>query len=514
LTIRIGSVFCGVEFFQRNCADERRSPGVSTNRKNEITMLPEWTVIGFSGHRKLADPKAVADGIRNALERLADHHGPLAAVSSAASGADTLFVEEVARRNLPYLLILPFSKSRFQQDFSPNEWQRVLPLIEKATHVEEVSGEESKEGAYMETGILTADRADAMIAVWDGKSAAGFGGTGDVVDYIRDLGKPLIIVDPATGQISEERLGQLPAKSVKAGWNQNPRQSVEQHFEELDEAAQLHAPQSRDLILRIIVLQLFSSAIGSVASPFGIQGRWDQLLTLIQLVLLGCAFVSSLQHRKKHQKWMKNRIAAEICRSFLATWHMRWRPEHSPKISIQGFDRLCGNLWLIRVLDKTPPLPLETVRDQYLKERVENQIAYFSLHSSQARRIYQKFKVFALFGTATATFLSLLVFAFSVLADFGVGSRISGPDLTVPKFLSSVLPLASAAIFSLMITQDYSRRSVRYHEMVSMLNETARRLKLVRTWNSLARIITETEEALLQEIVEWHSFRQFVGEPG
>jgi len=35
---------------------------------------------------------------------------------------------------------------------------------------------------------------------------------------------------------------------------------------------------------------------------------------------------------------------------------------------------------------------------------------------------------------------------------------------------------------------------------------------LVRTWNSLARITTETEEALLQEVVEWHSFRQFAGE--
>ncbi|HTX22093.1 MAG TPA: hypothetical protein VMD27_09600 [Candidatus Aquilonibacter sp.] len=475
-------------------------------------MLPEWTVVGFSGHRQLADPKAVADGISNAFERLAANHGPLAAISSAASGADTLFVEEVARRNLPHLIILPFAQNRFQQDFSPADWHRILPFIEKATHVEEVAGEESKEGAYMETGIVTADRADVMIFVWDGKPAAGFGGTGDVVDYIRDLGKPLVIIDPATGRISEERLDQMPAKSVRTGWNQNPRQSVEEHFRELDEAAQLHAPQSRDLILRIIFLQLLASAIGSVASAFEIQGRWDQLLTLIEFVFLGFAFISSLQHRKKHQKWMKNRIAAEICRSFLATWHMRWRPDHSPKISIQGFDRLCGNLWLMRVLDKSPPLPLETVRDQYLKERVENQISYFSQHSRQSRRIHQKLKAFALFCTATATFLSMLVFAFSVLRDFGVGSHVPNPALTIPQCLSLLLPLASAAIFSLMITQDYSRRSVRYREMVLMLEDTARRLKLVRTWNSLARITTETEEALLQEVVEWHSFRQFAGE--
>ena len=62
-----------------------------------------------------------------------------------------------------------FPQILFQQDFSPADWQRILLLIEKATHVEEVAGEESAEEAYMETGILTADRADVMVVVWDGK---------------------------------------------------------------------------------------------------------------------------------------------------------------------------------------------------------------------------------------------------------------------------------------------------------------------------------------------------------
>ncbi len=56
----------------------------------------------------------------------------------------------------------------------------------------------------METGILTADRADVMVVVWDGKPAAGFGGTGDVVDYARKFEKPLIIIDPATGTFAKK----------------------------------------------------------------------------------------------------------------------------------------------------------------------------------------------------------------------------------------------------------------------------------------------------------------------
>ena len=63
-------------------------------------MPSNWTVIGFTGHRLLSDPELAADTIRSVLNRLSADCRPLAAVSSAASGADTLFLEEVARRDL------------------------------------------------------------------------------------------------------------------------------------------------------------------------------------------------------------------------------------------------------------------------------------------------------------------------------------------------------------------------------------------------------------------------------
>jgi hypothetical protein len=113
------------------------------------------------------------------------------------------------------------------------------------------------------------------------------------------LGKPLIIINPKNGETSEERLERLSAKSLPTDWNGSPRETVEKHFQELDETAQLHAPKSRHLVLRIILYQLIASAIGSVASAFEIHARWGQLLTLFELILLGFAFALSLQHRKK-----------------------------------------------------------------------------------------------------------------------------------------------------------------------------------------------------------------------
>ena len=478
-------------------------------------MLPEWTVVGFSGHRKLAGPKAPADAIRSALDRLAAGHQPLAAVSSAASGADTLFVEEVARRHLPCLLILPFPRSRFQQDFNAADWQRVLPLIENASHVIEVSGEESAEQAYMEAGVMTVDRADVMMVVWDGKPAAGLGGTGDVVAYARKLEKPLLIINPDTGAMIEERLEQLSAKPLQADWNEDPREMVKKHYAELDAAAIRHAPKSRHLVLRIILFQLIAAAVGLTALAFEnheSRSIINPLSTVVELILLGAAFFLTLQLRRKHQKWTENRISAEICRSYLATWDMRRRADHSPKISIQRCERLCRNLRLIRTLDQSPAPDLKSVRDRYLRERVEDQLKYFLDTSDAARAVQKILHRLAFWSTAAAAFLSLLLLTLLLLKNSDA-APVSVLAMLVPKYLSLLLPLASAALFSLMVTQDYSRRAVRYAEMAAMLKNAAQRLEMVQTWNSLARIAAETEETLLQEIVEWHSFRQFAGEP-
>jgi len=472
-------------------------------------MLPEWILVGFSGHRELAAPEKAAKGIREALDRLAANHGPFATVSSAASGADTLFVEEAARRHWPYLLLLPFPKSRFEKDFSPSEWQRILPFIENATRVEEASDEASDEAAYMETGVQTVDRAEVILAVWDGKPAAGLGGTGDVVSYARELGKPLILIDPITGNTSEERLEQLPAKSAPIEGSQSLRGAVEEHFRSLDEQAETHAPKSRHLLLRIILFQLLASATGLTVLAFGNhehKGLLHPLSTATELILLGMAFFWALQHRRKSHEWVTHRIDAEICRSFLAMWDIPRRADHFPNLSIKICQQLCRSLRLMRLMDKTSSSPFEVVRDRYLKERVEDQIRFFSVKGKLARENFQRLRSLMLGTTAVAALCSLIAL---VLAS----CEVIGLPLLIPKYLSLLLPLASTAFFLLVVTQDYSRRAVRYNEMVEALENAEKRLKHARTWSSLARVAAETEEQLLQEVIEWHSFRRFAGEP-
>jgi len=469
-------------------------------------MLPEWIVVGFSGHRSIADSKVIGDSISAALDDLASKCGAMVAVSSLAKGSDTLFVEEVVERKIPFLLVLPFPSDRFQQDFEAKDWQRVTPLLAKASHREEVSGTNSPDEAYMETGALIVDRADVVIAVWDGKPSNGLGGTGDVVDYSRALGKPLKWIDATTGGIVTERFESLPKINASVAWSGNAYQTVEEHFRELDEAALLRAPAVRHLLQRIVLLHLTASAAGLVALALHIGGVGGYLIALLEVGVLASAFILTAKRHRRHAEWMKTRIEAEICRSFLATWPMRSRVIRTPKLAIQGFERFTSNLRLLQQMDGNPTPALETACSEYLEGRVQHQIDYFGRRCQAAQGAYRKLKAWAMTSTAAAATLAAAHFALSLL-------HIEGPAVTLTGLLSLILPLVSAALFSLILTQEHSRRASRYREMVSMLEEAAQQLKAVRTWNGLTRIAADTEEQLLNEAVEWHSFRRFATEP-
>jgi len=460
-------------------------------------MLPEWTIIGFSGHRKLANPAVVAAGISRALDRLAVDFGHLAVIASAASGSDTLFLEEAERRKIPIRLVLPFPRERFEEDFSPADWQRVVPLIDKAAFIEEITGPDNDEEAYLETGILTVERAEIMIFIWDGKKAAGIGGTGDVVDYARAFGKPLLIVDPETGVITEEGFKADAVKKRKSEGNENLRAAVEQHFEELNRAANREAPRARHLTILIILLHLGAAAFGILG--FGDIGVLDLKYWAagIEVVILLSAAYFVLKHHRAKTQWIQNRVGAELCRSFLATWNLRRRSSFFPTMLIAGFEELARSLRLAWYLDKSADCSFDEAREQYLKNRVLDQMQFYKDRGQRARSAFKKM----IFTANAATVLSLLFASLSFFSD----------EDWIHKF-AVWLPLVNAAVLSIVVSQEHARRRVLYEEMIVKLQIAAKRLEVVRTWPSLFRIVMETENQLLGEVIEWHSFVRFAGE--
>ena len=479
-------------------------------------MLPEWTVVGFSGHRSLADPAGTATRIGAMLDELMATHGPLVATSSLAKGADAIFVKAAAARGIPILLALPFPPERFQRDFEPDEWRDVQPYLAKAAQVEIVRGAESDDEAYMETGIRIVDDADVLVAVWDGKATNGLGGTGDVVAYARAMGKPLRWLNPEDNRVVSERSEAVPVRSTsgsstRAGGlaeslRNGPHQMVERHFAELDNAASVGAPKVRHLIQRIVWLQLGASLLALVGLTFEIRGAPAYAAALAEVGVLGLAFALTAMHHHRHAEWMKTRLEAEICRSFLATWSMRGRISRPPQLAVQGFEPFTRKLRLMQRFDPEPPPPLDRACAMYLHDRIDDQIEYFTRRSEGSRNAYRQLRYWAMFATAIAAVCA----ATHVVLLF---AHVEGSALTGTISLSLVMPLVSAALLSLVLTHEHARRAARYREMVEFLRRAAQQLGAVHTWNGLTRVALETEDALLAEAVEWHSYRRFASDP-
>ena len=78
-------------------------------------------------------------------------------------------------------------------------------LLSRATSIRYLPPTETRAEAYEQVGRYIVDQCDVLIALWDGKPAAGRGGTAEIVQYARDTKCPLIwIHESAPGQVTVE----------------------------------------------------------------------------------------------------------------------------------------------------------------------------------------------------------------------------------------------------------------------------------------------------------------------
>lgn len=186
----------------------------------------EVTCIGVTGHRFLTDLDRVVAGIDCALDKVREiapnprYH----ILSSLAEGADRV----VATRAMQLLgaelhAVLPLPRAQYEEDFksagSRLEFER---LLASATSVLELPAEPGRPLVYKASGDYVVDHSDVMIAVWDGASAQGTGGVGDIVARARAKGKPLLIVaagnrKPGTEEATSlgDRQGELTVELPK-----------------------------------------------------------------------------------------------------------------------------------------------------------------------------------------------------------------------------------------------------------------------------------------------------------
>ena len=158
--------------------------------------------VGLTGHQKLDNPRDW-EWVKGEIDRiLTSLPSPVIGLSSLAVGADQLFAKAILQHQGSLEVIIPFPEYENTFDEGPDrEWYQ--QLLKAASKINVMRRAGSDEECYFAAGKKVVDGADILVAVWNGKPAAGLGGTGDIVKYARQRQKRTIHLNPITHQVTD-----------------------------------------------------------------------------------------------------------------------------------------------------------------------------------------------------------------------------------------------------------------------------------------------------------------------
>ena len=458
-------------------------------------------VIGFAGHRRLTDPDAVKATILKALQEFRSGvDGELTARSSAAAGADLLFLECCRDLGLGYSVVLPFPEDRFQEDFEdPAGWTRAKALIDGAVDVEIAPGNEIAPEAYHLAAREILDVSDAMLFVWDGKPTRGIGGTAESVTEAGARGLPFRVIDAETASLGHlEGSPPLPWRDVDfSGLPSLP--TVESVFAELDRRAVRGAPRSRWFAAGSISLNQIATVISAVLVAFKLGEDAAPVVKFLIVTLAACLPWVGARFRI-NDKWMEERLHAELLRSLMASHFF------APPLRPFAADLFQGDAPLLRsaawrLIGEREAWSVE--RDRYLAERLDGQIAYLSSKGElAARRLRIFWTVFRIASIGAMTLGALAIF--KGVSGWKVPDHFSRVWL---MFLPTVLPALAGWCLAMIPLFEHKRRANLYRQMVVQLKAKRTELVEAKCRTTAAAVVASCERLLLTELWEWSGTR-------
>lgn len=196
---------------------QRMAPAADQDRIEQVFRFP--SVVVFAGH--MVDrgdrpvprfPSRLEPSVKAAIQRRLAKLNAGFGYASGACGSDILFHEVMMERKGENYVILPYEKARFIKNsveiVPSGDWAaRLDKIIAQAIDTQELSKQSqtasdvSYEFANMMLHGLASVRAEQLetrlvpMAVWDGRTEAGVGGTGGTVERWRRLGLHVEVID-------------------------------------------------------------------------------------------------------------------------------------------------------------------------------------------------------------------------------------------------------------------------------------------------------------------------------
>jgi hypothetical protein len=515
-------------------------------------IIPARIVIGVTGHRTIENPVLLQAAVQSAITKIlqmapALKNTPvvLSVLSPLAEGADRLIAQEVLKIPQAMLeVILPLEKGVYLLDFDTGASKKEFEdLISRARNVRILPARESRAAAYEGVGRYIVEQCDVLIALWDGKPAAGRGGTGEIVQYARKNHCPLVWINPDNyaqvqfefGQGLDPRpyrdLDDYNGKKINAEEYRTRLKEQIEFFSGHAKRASLpleHCTPTTKYLLRhyvradILAINcqrnnyradavMYAMALAAVIiAAFQVLFFPEYPLILLAEIVLMMAALAVLwigKRRLWHEKWIDYRFLAERLRSSLfmavagADAAILKPPRHlslsySPKDWIVA---AFSSVWRLKPAIAPVSPPFEGVKQFLLEAWLEDQLNYHERTSRRTRARHQ--------GMTVATYILFgLTICAAIFHMLNLGNHDAG---NVFAFLAVIFPAMAASLSALKTHRDYLRVSVRSKEMMRHLMELKDRLARAADQDEFFDIIKETEDTMLHENEDWRVVIRF-----
>ncbi|MGH7247300.1 MAG: hypothetical protein ACREH9_04270, partial [Pseudomonadota bacterium] len=141
-------------------------------------------------------------------------------VSSVAEGSDRIVAVAGLAAGFALEAVLPFARAEYARDFqTPESQKQYEELLGRAAAVFELDGgADDRARAYEAAGFVMLANIDLLVAIWDGKEAAGVGGTAQIVSRAIADGIPVVWIEPANPnamKLAWPAAGEIPPANAR-----------------------------------------------------------------------------------------------------------------------------------------------------------------------------------------------------------------------------------------------------------------------------------------------------------
>ncbi len=533
-------------------------------------QLPFSLRIGVTGHRQLPDPGALLPAVRAAIQGLIERFlGPgaepaLLVVSALAEGADRLVATEVlAGPDASLEATLPLPPGEYLGDFTGDASKAEFnELLGRAASVWLARPGASRDEAYERAGRHVVDRADVLIALWDGEPPRGRGGTATIVAYAREQGVPVAWVrtsGPATpvywydreraahveeaaedfrrynaaaipeftarARAERDRLETAPADTVtgripfaSADTLAPARASVASWIVPYFVRADVLATRL-ERIFRLTNWTMFLAAAAAVVVVAVQVTVWPHLnwIAAAEVALLLLLVAAPLVSRRQRvlDRWISYRFLAERLRStyFLALAGAGDRSGRGELRERSAYLSDPTEVWIQRALEEIMarrpevglgPADVVPLRE-YLSERwVGAQIRY---HEGTARR--QGAWDSRLFAATGVLFLITAIAAFLHLLGWGEHHGEVSEFGLLLIVLSICVPAIGAAVHGIRTQSEFRRHCQRYERMAGLLRQLDADMSRAGSIEEIHEIAADAEQLMRAENSDWFGVMRF-----